>query len=1234
MQEYSTNSQKELCSSIGFITLVLLCFLLFVNTAFHYDISFRKINGSHRAHSVVTLKKYGAMLIMPWIYFFIGHAILYRLILLAICIYMVYQYYHFLPFYSMDINLLECNMFLMLGWAAILMIFAELLDSSIVLFANLFAVTPFLILFLHVLMKRRFNSVGSMPLTSPYIVELKVRKILLEHRNSSVFEHVQEVDELFNQATKKFPTFKQLYIWECIYYLEFTRNIHIALLKLSKLHWANIDIIRFRGLFRIGIATEDSRFRSFSLEAEFFKYMLLDSLLKHYKTEEQKLIKYYQWVNTIRSKDLNFCSKMLEFFDLLGNPSSRTKREIYRILRGIADSLAITMTQFKKACKAFPQDPVILETFGSFLTDIAQSPMGDEMQNRAYYERSKLKREESVNNFESYLQKSVAIIIISGLNKDFGSLVYINELAAEILETTPQAAIGTNIAQFVPAAFNYLHDDHMIRYILFSHGPEVYRHHIVMVSAKKHLVEVTFRFRIHCHKKGVHFIVAMKEKPKNRELVVYQLDGSIIGYTDNFVAILGRNCTNKSIFEVFPDLSDMFLNPKPYSPFIYYLEEQQREIGLMFAHCDIGRVRVFMLYVFVRADCLGDLIYKNLLNKVDKQNVSYVKKKLRVIESSSGHLLASKRKVTDQPSTKKLQIIMNKYKPEEEIVVNSAQVRTRARLNSDAKNNTSSMLMTSESKKRDKAYNRDIDRKIKCFHAIMILILLLILASCISAVTLIFQSAISWDGYDIINKIGFNRAAMSSITLDLRSLNLINNGFKLKYEESMYRDEIINTLNRIKDNEKLIRSVNKNKQRKIQVAENDLKPTLKEMRFEDAIHEFIAHASVLVSAPLKDIHIDNSSFYYIYRNGLQELFQVMNQTTFDYQEEEIQRLHSLSDQMFVSELAIIAPVFALIVLGVGPMIFMTEKENNKLWSSLEHCNLGDVKQRMTLFKDRLETVHAIELPDRSVQIGRLKRISISIWHVFTGKLLILIILSLAVHIVVWEVGQIEMTKYMNFMLDYINWNGLSRGSYLRTYFWMRESYLELKNTSSYTSNINQYQHFVNPELAFDTESTSFYYTHSKLNIEQNSHIDDFKVDIVEIKEILYGNPCQYISISLESCNNLYLTVGTVPSSLDFISYLHTMYSMAKQGYSIEQDMIEAEVLARDLSKLKIETFDLFTNSFLEKLKFLQQILISVVIIYGILVILLWLFLYRPSITALKKDLLEFKRICELVKIRT
>jgi NADPH-dependent 7-cyano-7-deazaguanine reductase QueF-like protein len=1124
-------------------------------------------------------------------------------------------------------------MFLMLGWAAILMIFAELLDSSIVLFANLFAVTPFLILFLHVIMKRRFQSVESMPLTSPYIVELKARKILLEHRNSSVHEHIQEVDELFNQATKKFPTFKQLYIWECIYYLEFTRDIHIALLKLSKLHWADIDILRFRGLFRIGVSTEDSRFRSFSLEAEFFKYMLLDSLLKHYKTEEQKLIKYYQWVNTIHSKDLNFCSKMLEFFELLGNPSSRTKREIYRILRGIADSLANTIKQFKKACKAFPQDPVILETFGSFLTDIAQSPIGDEMQNRAHYERSKLKIEESVNHFESYLQKSVAIIIVSGLNKDFGSLVYINELAAEILETTPQAAMGTNIAQFVPEAFNYLHDDNMIRYILFSHGPEVYRHHIVMVSAKKHLIEVTFRFRIHCHKKGVHFIVAIKEKPKNRELIVYQIDGGIIGYTDNLEAILGRNCTNKSIFELFPDLSDMFFNPKPYSPFIYYLEEQQREIGLMFAHCDIGRVRVSMLYAFVRADCLGDLIYKNSLNKLDKQNLSNVKKKLKVIESSSGHLLASKRSEADEPSTKKLQIFMNKYKPEEEIAVNSEQVRTQARQNSYAKNNTSSMLMTSETKKRDKAYNRNIDRKITCFHAIIIMILLLIIASCISSVTLIFQSAIGWDGYDIINKIGFNRAAISSITIDLRSLNLINSGLKLKYEESAYREQIINILNIIKDNEKLLRAFNKDRYRKVTLAENDLKPSLKEMRLEDAMHEFITHASVLVSAPLKDIQIQNSSFYYIYRNGLQELLQAMNRTTFDYQEEEINRLRSLSDEMFLSELSILVPVFALILLGMVPMIFMAEKENQRLWSSLEHCNLGEIKERINLFKNRLETVHAIELPDRSVQIARLKKINISIWPAFTGKLFILIALSISVHVVVWEVGQIQITNYMNYMLNYINWNGLSRGSYLRTYFWMRESYLDLKNYSHYTDNIDQYQHFVHPEVAFNTETASFYYTNNRLSIELNSNVNNVKVDIAEIKDILYGDPCRLITIPIETCTSLYLTKGTAASSMDFVSYLHAMYSMAKQGYSIESEMIQAEGLARDLAKLKIQTFELFTNYFLEKLRYLQQIFISMVILYGIIVILLWFFLYRPSIAALKRDLLEFKRICELVKIR-
>jgi hypothetical protein len=219
------------------------------------------------------------------------------------------------------------------------------------------------------------------------------------------------------------------------------------------------------------------------------------------------------------------------------------------------------------------------------------------------------------------------------------------------------------------------------------------------------------------------------------------------------------------------------------------------------------------------------------------------------------------------------------------------------------------------------------------------------------------------------------------------------------------------------------------------------------------------------------------------------------------------------------------------------------------------------------------------------------------------------------------------------MLNYINWNGLSRGSYLRTYFWMRESYLDLKNYSHYTDNIDQYQHFVHPEVAFNTETASFYYTNNRLSIELNSNVNNVKVDIAEIKDILYGDPCRLITIPIETCTSLYLTKGTAASSMDFVSYLHAMYSMAKQGYSIESEMIQAEGLARDLAKLKIQTFELFTNYFLEKLRYLQQIFISMVILYGIIVILLWFFLYRPSIAALKRDLLEFKRICELVKIR-
>ena len=172
---------------------------------------------------------------------------------------------------------------------------------------------------------------------------------------------------MFREATETYLEFKPIFVWEFNFVMQVSSNHSLAIIKLLKMNFAESRpafIPKTGKIFKY----------EFSLESEYFRYVLRKRLTKIGVFRDFNLFKYIKDLHVFVKADYTLCLNLLSALDASITSKSTPSSKIVKEINAFYESFQSEKHYFKKNTKLYGSDSLIIECHNSFYSEVIKVP--------------------------------------------------------------------------------------------------------------------------------------------------------------------------------------------------------------------------------------------------------------------------------------------------------------------------------------------------------------------------------------------------------------------------------------------------------------------------------------------------------------------------------------------------------------------------------------------------------------------------------------------------------------------------------------------------------------------------------------------------------------------------------------------------------------------------------------------------------------------------------------------
>lgn len=851
------------------VQLVVLAVFSYFDAIFQYSICFSTGVTYSRPHSLIAIRHAICVFLITSLQQIFDISYFYYACIVVGGL-MIYSHISYLPYYSNLDNLICSGIWMTLGLAAGLSLVKQYVGDEFEVFLSFIVLLPFLYLLLFWVLKLSYEKKIEAKNISPYIIELKIRKIYLENNELSQ-ENIESIRELFKEATIQFIEFRLIYVWECNFERNYMNNPMLAKKKLLKTLFSAKQPSFFpkKKLFCPSYS---------SLETGFHHYSLSKEIEVTSSAKDLALIKFIKNMIKANNFEVEACYKLLEFIDADLSSQSCTVSNIMQKAYEFSNTLRQHGELIQmRLLKNNQYSAAIVSNFANFKDELLTGGIGCETSQSTKKRENKL--EKLIGNNSEH---SCPTIIVSGHSEGIGTIIYSNNEANLLLHANSlQSLVGLKYTQLIHPPFDKMHKNILENFFLFGNNTEIRRPHLIVCDLNKFAVEITLQVRLAICANSPYFIIEMIPKSPKQSIFLCSVSGEIFGFSEENNEIANGA---KYVQNIFPGILDYFESS----------EEFEYRCGSVWKRMEIRSLQIenqVMKVLYL----LGD-------EEFNSEEISVI----NVKES-----LANKPKLQFLDKTLKRGMTLTKRKQ-------------RSSASSEIKQNVVDITPTIV-----KSLGCLKWLNIVCLISLIILIFSWTLVATtvtndekyyelmddmgkmrftLSSILLNFRSLdLQIQGYKTAYSQDIYKENIATRTLDfeniLLSLGYYKNFFDIEKQMKNTEVQVITFINTI--------------------------PKPVKMNLFDGLIQAISISNSLLLTGIND----TDSLFFIYNNAFSNLFESLN-TTLYYALEEIKvTAHIELENKIYIKLLFITPILMLIIISI-PVIVVLERINRRYWTSI------------------------------------------------------------------------------------------------------------------------------------------------------------------------------------------------------------------------------------------------------------------------------------------------------------
>ena len=610
--------------------------VLVICSAMYFDMCPVCGNKMGKPHCRFKLFKLGCYLVVVMCYYFInvqGKGTWYSVVCTLIGVLFCYSYIKYLPYYQTRILSLKLSCAVSFASASACLLISQILhntsDSSKTISLLYYFQTPCLVQILCYVMFSRFKKVKAKTiseLNSPYEVEIKARMLVLdlqsfkenykqEEMDQEEFDHkvtemLNEIENIYKEGFKKFPSSEWLYLWSGLVQVHLSQNFILCIVQCMK------------GYSLANKLDSEYYFYHFKRVSEsFYKATIKD--------DSYDFEMYHKTKNQADAHDEAALQFQFNFWKELESRNPRIKK-LNNLAAETVKNIDSAKTNYEKLIKLESENPESIRSYGYFLSNFSNCyEQGQRLVTKAQHmEESKTKNVntsavKSIHQPLSFFDKNSAIIYVSGDPETTGEIIQVNAEASKILKYNSGELVGRNISVIIPSPFSERHDEYMKGFYENSNYTVLNVNGLILYFCDKNqnILEAHLIVRM-IPRVGDFpcFLVLIKETKPIYDIMLLKEDLVVSGWSKNCESLFqleGLKRNHSKIIYIFKDFEDLKsqMLTKEGAELVYTNETRSSslELRLVLSSFPIGAQKVSVLKIYNSA--LEDPVQPTKLNK-------------------------------------------------------------------------------------------------------------------------------------------------------------------------------------------------------------------------------------------------------------------------------------------------------------------------------------------------------------------------------------------------------------------------------------------------------------------------------------------------------------------------------------------------------------------------------------------------------------------------------------------
>lgn len=478
------------------------------------------------------------------------------------------------------------------------------------------------------------------------------------------------------------------------------------------------------------------------------------------------------------------------------------------------------------------------------------------------------------------------------------------------------------------------------------------------------------------------------------------------------------------------------------------------------------------------------------------------------------------------------------------------------------------------------------------------------------------------------------RVIMSNLTIFARSLELVNYG-KEAYNENylkqtmledinMYKTIVDNIENKIADWDSKTKDLYNDKKILTWDLINNNTTKVFEENLMDVMKNFIARATSIQIADIKNINSWNEDLFYIYRNGLGESLKAVNSSIGIFTREQEKITDNILMIVLLLALSAIVLMILCFVAVLIPTLFSVEKSNGTVWRLFYLLPLDLVQEMRTRCEERLEMTHGIEVDTREEgqkfkSLASRKNIKMKKkWHHILFRISLYYVISMGLFIFFYYFAYKNFGSILRIKPKLINMSGLRTYNTNAAFFWLQE--LKYTNSSfSYIYQTPEYRISVSPEQEIQNALEGLLYAEDSLVFEDLSHTGKTS----EHEDYLWKSQCF-------NGDCIVLAKGLHAGILTFVNEVDDLENQILLGK--DSDLTNILRKKNELAYGEKVLFDMYEEYMTNTINYYISTVIWVTSAYCFIVTLTFFIVYIPIINSVKDEITKVWKLGRLIPI--